>query len=101
MAAKRTYEEGKRLIAEFKVSGLSQAKFVEKKGIKQSSLQYWLRRVRKAEDKPELQFVEVVAKDNGSIRLELPGGAAVHFDMPPSPEYLAHLALELSKRIEC
>ena len=92
---RRSREEGEKLVAEFKQSGLSQNKFAEKQGIKPTMLQYWL---RKLSEKPDLRIVEVVATDKGPIRLELPGGAAVHFDTPPSPEYLAHLALELSKR---
>lgn len=99
--AKRTREEGQKLVAEFTASGLSQAKFVEKKGMKLASLQYWLRKLRNDEREAELRFVEVVAKEKGAVRMELPGGAVVHFDVLPSTEYLANLALELSKRAGC
>ena len=68
-------EEREEILAEYVESGLSQGKFCEERGIGMSTMQYWLRKAREAEEGDEESagsggFVEVQVEDREMI---LPG----------------------------
>lgn len=55
-------EKWERKVKEFKASGKSQRIWSAEKGIKRSSLRYWLERVDELSDGAEIKFAEVKSK---------------------------------------
>ncbi|MCB0334303.1 MAG: hypothetical protein KDD62_01165 [Bdellovibrionales bacterium] len=74
----RSKEEWKRLVAEQESSGLSQAKFCEKRGVTVASLGYWRKKL-KEEAFVELSVAIEDSQSSGSAVVEFPGGAVLRF----------------------
>jgi transposase-like protein len=104
---RRSSDEGKLLVAEYKESGLSMKRFAEKSGVKLSSVQYWSSKVRKEKKaaSAKVHFLEVIqakqipAPQKSSI--ELPGGIRIQTEELPPPEYLADLSEQFRGKIPC
>ena len=104
---KRTFAEGKAIVARLESSGLSQVRFAEMVGVSKSVLQYWVRRIRKVREKqePKVRFLEVVPKiepvavQRSSV--ELPGGIVLKTEQLPSVEYLVELSDAMQRKLSC
>ena len=103
---KRTFEEGKAIVAQLRQSGLSRKSFAKKLGISVSVVQYWVNRIREERRKmkdSKVRFLEVVPK-HASIEqstVELPGGIVLKTSTLPSAEYLADLYEQFQRRLSC
>lgn len=104
---KRSPEQGKALVQDFRDSGLTQEQFAEKHNVSVPTLQRWLRRAGDGtagdEAQPKMKFVEVLRRRGrqavrgpgvgpvASLTIELPQGSYIRFDALPPVEYLARL----------
>ncbi len=85
-----------KLVAAYRASGLTQAEFAERRGIKVSTLQSWLyRRERRAgnRDGQPVTFLEVRAanrRTTGHVVLVV-GDVRIELEALPPPAYLAEL----------
>jgi transposase-like protein len=102
---KRTFEDGKAIVAELRQSGLSQKSFAQKLGISVSVVQYWVNRIRQERRKmkgSKVRFLEVVPKQTfEQSSVELPGGIVLKTSTLPSAEYLADLCEHFQRRFSC
>ena len=105
---KRTFTEGKKIVARLESSGLTQARFAEKMGVSISVLRYWLKRVRKVKEKQansKVRFLEVVPKvepvSTQRSSVELPGGVVLKTEQLPSADYLVELSNAIQRRVSC
>ncbi len=108
-----TEEDGQAMVAQYRSSGMSQAKFAEKAGMTAAALQYWVGKIRRREklktsSSPKtLQFVEVVSQRSQSVSINSSGatldlcGVSLRFDKLPPAEYIARIAFELKKISSC
>lgn len=95
----RTVEDGRKIVAALKRSGLSQERSAEKLGVSGSVVGYWVRRLRdlqRKSSKQKVKFVEVVTPPASlfkGVEIELPGGINLKTTQMPEPSYLAELSL--------
>ena len=90
---KRTREEMERLIREYDQSGLTQREFAAQRGVKLSTLQYWLYRPVRPQSSPfvEVQPAAEPSEEPRHYRLEFPGGKALSCNGPLDLEELREL----------
>jgi transposase len=85
---RRSVVERRQLLGRYERSGLSQKAFCLRHGVALSTLQYWRRRARDADQEPRASFVEVpqltgmsrALSSEAAVIIELPGG--VRFEVP-------------------
>ncbi len=104
---RRNREYWERLVEEFEGCDDSAPTFARSHEVHVANFRSWLYRIRREREEsaaPAMAFVEVVplrersgSFHNNGVRLELPGGCAVHLDDLPPPTYLAELCRELSE----
>ena len=98
MRTRRSVDEGKALVEQFKQSGLGQREFTKKHSIPLHTLLYWIRKLR--ETKQDLRFVEVLdVKKPGEIVFAVSvetGTVALRFNHLPDSAYLVDLAKGLA-----
>lgn len=93
-----------KLVEEFERGNLTRDAFAKKHRVKPSTFHYWLYKIRqqRRDGKGSVKrpaFVEVDVKQDhqeAAVRLELPGGAALVFERPPSADFLAEMLKALS-----
>ena len=102
---RRSAEEGRELVEQFRASGLTQDRFAKKAQINVSVLRYWLAKARRdaVGDVKPVRFVELTAADAprdepSPVRIETPNGVVVQLERLPSSDYLVDLVLGLSRR---
>ena len=95
----RRAEDGTRIVAAFRESGLTQKAFAESQGIKACTLGYWVKKLSPPAARESTGFVRVEAKPirNGWVRLVVNSKVTLHFEVLPHPQYLAQLA----RALEC
>ena len=106
MAKYRKRRDWKRLVAEYRSSGLSQREFAGRRGLSESSLGRWSRRLLAEEAGQAVTpagLVEVVSKEDvasakevleSNLLLRIRLGSSVCLELPewPSPQYVALVA---------
>lgn len=104
-------EDAKKMLSEWRASGLSVRAFSKKVGLGRNRLNWWRTRLGdwSAEDSPAesaLKLVPLVpsevvaspARMRGGVTMRLPGGIELEFeDAQLSPEWLAALAHEVAR----
>jgi hypothetical protein len=109
---RRSREFWEKIIVKYgRSSGKSQAAFARENGVKFSTFQRWLYKLRRERDaasdaQQSVQFVEVVPSDSAThdtnrLYLGVPGGVAMEFRHLPAPGYLAALSRGLTGRKSC
>ena len=98
MRTRRSADEGKALVEQFRQSGLGQREFARKHGVPLHTLLYWIRKL--GETKQDLRFVEVLDGKKPrepvvSVSVET-GTVALRFNALPDPTYLVDLAKRLA-----
>lgn len=104
---RRSREFWEQLVDEFEQGEESTPTFARSRQVHVATFRSWLYRIRRERAEPagpDAAFVEVVPLGEHSgpprshgVRLDLPGGCAVHLDELPPPAYLAELCRELSE----
>ena len=98
MRARRSADEGKALVEQFKQSGLRRKEFGRQHGISPYTLQYWIGKL--GETKQDLRFVEVFdrkpPREAVAVSIET-GAVALRFNVLPDPAYLVDLAKRLAE----
>jgi hypothetical protein len=96
-----------RLLEEYEQTELTQAAFVEQKGVKLATFRYWLYKERNKKAEPSATFVEVAlpsvpfSVETASVVLDFAQDLRLRFSSLPSPSYLASLLQALAGGKPC
>jgi transposase-like protein len=96
---RRGVAERRQLLDRYERSGVSQKAFCLRHGVALSTLQYWLRRVRDADQEPSASFVEIpqvsgvtrALSGEAAVIIELPGGARLEVPSGTDARWLSGL----------
>jgi len=97
---RRTAEERREIVAEFRNSGLTQEAFARRRRISVGTLRSWIYRDEEIKEERQDRFVEIsgrVVAAGPEVVLRIGDQVAVELSELPAPEYL----IELSKRLSC
>ncbi len=99
MGTRRTIDDGRVLVSQFKESGLTQKEFALETGVNVCTLQYWMRKTGWSDNDGKARFVELKtgAGTDGHFLLNVQIGSDVtmRFATLPPPRYLAELSREM------
>ena len=109
---RRSASDGARLVAQYKESGLTQAKFAAANNVTVSALQYWIRKVKPEahrEKEARARFVEVVRDPvlqesnvaGGGLQMMIGRDVTLRFESLPSPGYVASLVAAFGQETQC
>jgi hypothetical protein len=99
----RTAEDGRKLVAAFKESGLSKKDFAKETGNTVCSLQYWQRRLKQTDgneaDGSQNRFVEITVPSEGVGALKMSVGD-LHFSFSrlPAPSWMSEFVTSFENR---
>ena len=96
---RRGIAERRQLLDRYERSGLSQKAFCLRHGVALSTLQYWRRRARVANQEPRPSFVEIpqvtgmarALSGEAAVIIELPGGARLEVPTGTDAQWLSGL----------
>ena len=96
---RRTPEERREIVAEFRGSGLTQEGFARRRRISVGTLRSWIYRDEEVEEECEDRFVEISASSvpaGPEVVLRVGDQVVLELGELPAPEYLAELSRALS-----
>jgi len=97
---RRTAEERRAIVTEFRGSGLTQETFARRRRISVGTLRSWIYRDDEVEERREERFVEIsgaAVVAGPEVVLRIGDQVVVELGELPAPEYLA----ELSRQLTC
>jgi transposase-like protein len=109
---RRSASDGARLVAQYKESGLTRAKFAVANNVTVSALQYWIRKMKpgnRLEQTSSARFVEVVRDPvleesnaaGGGLQMMIGSGVTFRFESLPSPGYVVSLVAAFRQEALC
>lgn len=96
---RRTPEERREIVEEYRESGLTQAAFARRRRISVGTLRSWIYRDEEAQEGPQDRFVEIsgpVMAAGPEVVLRVGDQVVLELSELPAPEYLVEVARALT-----